>query len=147
VKAVSLRTARLQLRELHADDGPALFAIESDPDVVRYQAFEPFTAERARAYLLDAERDRQISPRQCFELAVVSAQTQMMIGRVGMRIAGEREASIWSAFVAISGARATPARRRTPSSTLDFDNWAYTESSGTAIHGTSARPACSKSSE
>jgi RimJ/RimL family protein N-acetyltransferase len=81
---------------MEPDDWPALFAIESDPEVVRYQSFEPFTAERARSYLRDAERDRLMLPRQCFDLAVLLGEAT--IGRVGMRLAGEREASIWFSF-------------------------------------------------
>jgi ribosomal-protein-alanine N-acetyltransferase len=81
---------------MKADDWQSLFAIESDPEVVRYQAFEPFSAERARDYLRDAERDRLLRPRQCFDLAVLVGEA--MIGRVGMRLVGDREASIWFSF-------------------------------------------------
>ena len=90
-----LVTDRLILRDLEPDDWRALYAIESDPDTVRYLPREPFTADQAKAYIdYDLDR-RQRSPRRMFDLAVTPREEGVMIGRCGLRAGDGDDAALW----------------------------------------------------
>lgn len=94
---VTLHTDRLLLREFVADDWPALHAIESLPEVARYQDFAPRTEEESRAYVLAAAAEANAAPRHTFDLAVVRRADEHVIGRCGLGIIEPplREAIIW----------------------------------------------------
>ena len=55
-----LRSERLCLREVHDDDAPALFAIHSDPQVMRYWSYPAWTqAAQAEQKVADIQRQRR----------------------------------------------------------------------------------------
>jgi RimJ/RimL family protein N-acetyltransferase len=55
----TLESPRLRLRQLHAADVPALFAVFSDHEVMRYWSHAPFrTIEQAEWYLRDIDAGR-----------------------------------------------------------------------------------------
>jgi RimJ/RimL family protein N-acetyltransferase len=81
---MDLTTERLRLRDFLESDLQRLFAIESDPVVVRYQSYAPKTAEECRAYIardLGAREDRT-----CFDLAVTQKDSGLLIGRLGLNV-------------------------------------------------------------
>ncbi|MGH2614970.1 MAG: GNAT family N-acetyltransferase [Thermomicrobiales bacterium] len=94
---VLLKTERLILRELQETDWQALHAIESLPEVARFQSFEPRTVAESRAYIRDAIRGAADSPRLTYDLAVVLADEDRLIGRCGLGISESepREAVLW----------------------------------------------------
>ncbi len=94
---MELRTARLLLREFVADDWPALHAVESLPEVARYQDFAPRTPEESRDYVLGAVAGAAEDPRLTYDLAVVLLAGDRLVGRVGLGITEPdmREAVLW----------------------------------------------------
>jgi ribosomal-protein-alanine N-acetyltransferase len=76
-----LRTPRLLLREFRADDAPALYAVHSDPRVMRYWSFPAWTrmeqAQAKVAAILD-ERARGA----VFVWAVADADSDRVIGSI-----------------------------------------------------------------
>ena len=84
----ALRTARLLLRPLRADDAPALSAYRSDPEVARYQSWEaPFSRAQARS------SDRRAGPgtaRNARRMAPVGrssgSMTAGLVGDLGVRV-------------------------------------------------------------
>lgn len=94
---VLLRTDRLVLREFAADDWEALHAVESHPDVARYQSFAARTEEESRAYVLGAMADAAEEPRRTWELAVVRAGDGRPIGRCGFGLTDDdgAQAMLW----------------------------------------------------
>ena len=117
-----LLTERLCLREFIVDDVPALYGLESQPDVVRYQSYPPRTEADARRVVEEIVRGQSEYPRRHLELAVMREET--FIGRVGGWIEGGT-AALWYAFLpAVQGQgyateamrafiEAVPARRLT----------------------------------
>ncbi|GMU82995.1 MAG: N-acetyltransferase [Planctomycetota bacterium] len=97
---VRIETARLILRELDPADTLALAAIEGDPEVVRYLAFNARTPELVREKIDEAVRDRKAEFRLSFDLAVVLRETGVLIGRCGfaLRRPEHLEAEIWWVF-------------------------------------------------
>lgn len=94
---VRLMTERLVLREFTEADWPALHAIESRPEVARYQSFEPRTPEESRAYVLAAAADANTAPRTTYDLAVTVREGGLLIGRCGLGLGAENiaEAMLW----------------------------------------------------
>ena len=94
---MQLATDRLILREFVEDDWGALHAIESIPDVVRYQSFAPRSEDDARVYVQGIIVSARELPRTTFDLAITIKGDDTLRGRVGMmRNAAEtREAMLW----------------------------------------------------
>lgn len=94
--SVEITTPRLHLREFTLEDVNGLFTLESDPDVVRYQNYEPRTEREARDYVKGAIDSVQKKPRRWYELAVTLDGD--FIGRVGGEVE-DRQALVWYAFL------------------------------------------------
>jgi [ribosomal protein S5]-alanine N-acetyltransferase len=94
---VTLVTERLVLREFTENDWPDLHAIESDPEVARYQSFEPRTPADAQAYLQDTLAGARAQPRRTYDLAVTLRTSDRVIGRCGLHFSNPelREAMVW----------------------------------------------------
>lgn len=94
---VELRTERLVLREFREEDWPALHAVESLPEVARYQHFEARTPDESRDYVLGAIESAREHPRHTFDLAIVLPGKDRVIGRCGLAITDpdQREAVLW----------------------------------------------------
>ena len=80
---VTLETARLTLRELTLDDAPALNAVDGDPEVARWNGFDPPDLDGTRGYIENVMRDAGVMPRQYITLAVVTRTDNRLIGRCG----------------------------------------------------------------
>ena len=85
-----LETERLVLRDFRRGDGKALHAVESDPEVARYQSFEPRTLVGSRAFVRDAAEMARWTPRSLYELAVVRRADDQLIGRCGLELQRRR---------------------------------------------------------
>ena len=94
---VTLCTQRLLLREFTEGDWPDLHAIESDPEVARYQSFEPRTPADAQAYLQGTLVAARAQPRRTYDLAVVLRTSDRLIGRCGLHLSNPelREGMVW----------------------------------------------------
>ena len=92
-----LVTARLVVREFAEDDWSALHAFESDPEAVRYQSYEPRTAEGCRELIRLSLADPAEQPRRVYDLAVLRRAEGDLIGRCGLKLAGaaQREGTLW----------------------------------------------------
>ncbi len=85
----------VRIRPFRTADAARLYAIESQPEMVRYQDFEPRTAESARDYCERAIQSALATPRTWFDLAVTQ-ESDELIGRVGAAIDGDL-ACLWYA--------------------------------------------------
>ena len=74
-----LRSERLCLREVHDDDAPALFAIHSDPQVMRYWSYPAWT-EPAQAERKVADIQRQRRELDILVWAIADSGTDRLIG-------------------------------------------------------------------
>lgn len=91
------RTNRLILREFAPGDGARLFAIESNPDMVRYQEFGPRTLENAAAYVAEAIEAAAERPRTWYELAI--CLNGILVGRTGGGVDADAPGQIWIWYV------------------------------------------------
>jgi [ribosomal protein S5]-alanine N-acetyltransferase len=94
---VRLKTKRLVLREFEPGDWVALHAIESRPEVAQYQSFAPRTPDESREYVKEGIQCAAEQPRRTYDLAVILAHDDRLIGRCGLGIGEEeaRDAALW----------------------------------------------------
>ena len=81
---VQVPTERLLLREFAEADWEALHAVESLPEVARYQDFAPRSEAESRAYVAGAIAGAREEPRRVYDLAVVLLGEDRLIGRCGL---------------------------------------------------------------
>lgn len=82
---MELRTERLILREFVPDDWRAVYAYQNDLRYLEFYEWEHRAEQDAKAFVqmfTDQQRD---APRTKFQLAIVLAETNKLIGNVGLR--------------------------------------------------------------
>jgi len=97
MRDIRIETERLVIRELHDDDRVALHAVESTPEVNRYQAYDPHTEEASRDLIARAKREASCEPRTLYDLAVTWRGDDRLLGRGGFRRSGHelRSGELW----------------------------------------------------
>jgi RimJ/RimL family protein N-acetyltransferase len=93
---MELTTERLRLREITAEDWPAVLAYQSDPLYLRYNPWEERTPEAVRAFLgrfIDQQHDL---PRTMFHLAITRRADGELIGLAGLR---RKDIGAWTAEI------------------------------------------------
>lgn len=81
-----LHTKHLLLRDLVADDWPAVHEYATDPEVVRYMPWGPNTEQQTRDFISSAISQQQEMPRRQYELAVILKEKDQLIGCCGLRL-------------------------------------------------------------
>ena len=80
-----IETERLILRPLGPEDAPAMFALNADPEVLRYTGDDPFAdLEAARQFLADYPA-RQYEPYKVGRMAVQLKDTLEVVGWCGLK--------------------------------------------------------------
>ena len=88
---LELMTRRLVLRPLRLSDSAAVFEYRADPDVSRFQMWEPQDVPEVRSFiegLLDLEPD---TPGSWYQLAITLRETGELIGDCGLHFPTERQ--------------------------------------------------------
>lgn len=87
---LELRTSRLILRRFRPSDARELQAYRADPEVARYQSWDPaYSLEEAEAFTESVSRATPGTPGEWFQFAAVSATTGHLIGDAGLRTDAE----------------------------------------------------------
>lgn len=81
-----LETGRLIMREFEADDWSAVYELESDPEVRRYQRADPMSEEQSKEYVARAITRWSEQPRRDYCLAIVLKTWDQFIGVCRVRI-------------------------------------------------------------
>jgi RimJ/RimL family protein N-acetyltransferase len=92
-----LSTERLHLVPLTTQFSLQLYSLESDPEVVKFQGYDPKTFEQCENYAKESEQSwfSSVEP-EWREFAILIADS--FIGRVGFQIES-KEATIWFALL------------------------------------------------
>lgn len=82
---IELRTPRLVLRRFRPADAAAFQRYRSDPEVARYQSWDPtYSLDEADAFMSAIAQTSPGTPGEWFQFAVISARSGMLIGDVGL---------------------------------------------------------------
>ena len=77
---------RLVLRALRADDADALFAYRTDPAIMRYQGWEPKSADEVRAFIAEIGAARPFAPGTWHQLGIALRSTDELLGDCGVHV-------------------------------------------------------------
>lgn len=87
--SIPLCTDRLVLRALVPADVEAMFAYRSDPEVARYQNWEPSSVEEIRAFIDDLARLEPFPAGTWYQLGITRKDTGRLIGDLGIHRSGQ----------------------------------------------------------
>jgi RimJ/RimL family protein N-acetyltransferase len=79
-------TERLVLRALHADDAEAMLAYRADPEIMRYQGWEPQSIDDVRAFIAEVSKAEPYAPGTWRQLAITVRSTGELIGDCGVHV-------------------------------------------------------------
>jgi RimJ/RimL family protein N-acetyltransferase len=79
-----LETERLILREVRESDFDALYRLQSDPEIKRYELSKPSTKSETHKFIRRCLRDRTGRARWRYELAVALPETDLLIGNLDL---------------------------------------------------------------
>ncbi len=87
---ISLSTERLLLRPFEKTDAPALFRMNSDPDVLRFTAWKPWQSIDEAGHWIESVHSEQYSKYGYGRLAVTLRDSGEFIGWSGVKFASDR---------------------------------------------------------
>jgi RimJ/RimL family protein N-acetyltransferase len=79
-------TERLVLRALRPDDAEAMFAYRADPEIMRYQSWEPQSLDDVRAFITSVSVSEPYAPGTWRQLAIALRATHELIGDCGVHV-------------------------------------------------------------
>jgi RimJ/RimL family protein N-acetyltransferase len=83
---VTAHEPRVVLRALLPDDAAAMFAYRSDPEVARYQSWEPEAPDELRAFIRGLAALPAYAPGKWQQLGVALCETGALIGDCGISV-------------------------------------------------------------
>lgn len=88
--SLMLTTERLLLRDFVLDDWPAVHAYASQPEVYRFQPWEPSTPEAAFKYVATTIAQARIQPRIEYALAIILKSANAVIGTCNLVVQNQQ---------------------------------------------------------
>lgn len=92
--SLPLQTERLLLREMEPADWSGVLRYCGDPEVARFQPWDPADEAGHRAYFEAVLADRQHAPRRAYRLAIEHCRDRLMIGTYELIIQPPWEAEV-----------------------------------------------------
>lgn len=80
---MNVMSNRLHIRDLAAEDWPALHALRTDPAVYRYNHFGPESEEETRTWIRETMVHNNLTPRLSHNCSIVLRATGQVIGWIG----------------------------------------------------------------
>ena len=94
VPGAVIETKRLILDALGSEDVKALYAYRGDPEVARYQGWQPASLEEAAGFILKQSNIKFGQGGEWSQLAIRSKQTRELVGDFGVRFPATKEEPI-----------------------------------------------------
>ena len=94
--STKIESPRLLLRPFRDADLPIFHAYRSDPEVARYQGWQPPTEDQARAFIQEVKALQPGVPGEWFQFAIELKETGLLIGDCALKLDPEepRQAEI-----------------------------------------------------
>ncbi|MCB2197954.1 GNAT family N-acetyltransferase [bacterium] len=81
-----IHTERLIVHPLGMDDANALFQYRSDPDICRYQGWEPETVEEVQTFIAANLEKQPDTPGQWYQLGLYERDSGELVGDCGLHV-------------------------------------------------------------
>ncbi len=86
-EALPCMGTRVRLRRLRADDLPAFHAYRSDPEVARYQGWQPMDAAAAAAFIAEMAAAPFCLPGAWCQIGIADLASNALLGDIGLHLA------------------------------------------------------------
>jgi len=83
-------TERLVLRDLRPDDAEAMFAYRSDPEIMRYQGWDPQSLADVRGFIADNAGYEAFAPGSWRQFAIARRSDGAMLGDCGVHVPADK---------------------------------------------------------
>ncbi len=83
---LSIQTSRTTIRDLEFRDLADFHFYRSNPEVTKYQSFEPMTLEEAREFILDNAKNHFGKPGEWVQFGIENRITQRLIGDCAIKL-------------------------------------------------------------
>jgi RimJ/RimL family protein N-acetyltransferase len=103
--ALPIKTTRLVLRRFSVEDLGAFQAYRSDPDLARYQGWQPTSDEQARVFLAEQSKQELGSAGQWLQVAVTLRDAGEVIGDLGLCMLDEGKGEVTLGFTMVRSAQ------------------------------------------
>jgi RimJ/RimL family protein N-acetyltransferase len=103
LKEPEILTRRLRLSQLLAEDALALFEYRSDPEICRYQSFEPGTLEDAQEFIGGLLANTFDTPGTWFQFGIRLQESGLLIGDIGAHFMAEDSRQVEIGFTLSRG--------------------------------------------
>ncbi len=84
-----IRSDSTMVRLFREDDVAAFLAYRSDPELARYQGWSPMSGGEARAFVARMARATELVAGDWIQLAIAHASTDVLLGDLGIFLAGD----------------------------------------------------------
>ncbi|HWS86397.1 MAG TPA: GNAT family protein [Pyrinomonadaceae bacterium] len=115
-----IETERLALRRLGEEDLAPFMAYLNDPEVARYQSWESYTDEQARAVIERGKSAEPGTPGQWFTFAAELKETGEMIGHVALSVKADDPRQAEIGFTFARGQQGRGLAREAAEAVLDY---------------------------
>ena len=89
-----IQTKRLRIRRFAAVDVDTFCAYRADPDVGRYQGWNPLTLDEARDFVREHEHGNLDISGRWFQVAIAQRKSDAIIGDIGLCLVGMDEVEV-----------------------------------------------------
>lgn len=86
---LKIETSRLVIRNLHNADIDDFYSYRKDPEVARYQGFEPFTREEAQSFIEEHSTKEFGKPGEWMQFGIEMKSTKKLIGDCAIKLNAE----------------------------------------------------------
>ena len=126
-KSPTIETKRLLLDPLRAEDASTLFAYRGDPDVARYQGWQPASEAEAAAFIAEQAACVFGTPDRWCQLAIRSKTTGELVGDFGVHFPPTRDDPIEFGLSLKPSAQKQGYAREVMAAGIDraFRDWGY----------------------
>lgn len=83
---VLFETERLRIRNLQESDLHAFYQYRSNPEITKYQGFEPFTLDQAKEFIEVHKNKTQIKPGEWIQYGIEKLDTGQLVGDCALHI-------------------------------------------------------------
>src|SRR5262249_39206537 len=86
---VELKTERLSIRNLEANDGPRVFSYHRHPDVVRFQSWGTESVDAIQTYIRGLASVEPGAPGNWYQVGIYLREADKLIGDCGFRVSAD----------------------------------------------------------
>ena len=116
-----LETTRLQMRAFEVRDAEAFAAMRQDPEVARYQSWEPdFSYSQARDFISELQKAKLGTAGEWYQIAIADKRSDEFLGDIGVFFDEEGKGEVTLGYTMSSAAQGNGYATESMDALLDY---------------------------